>query len=206
MSHDPGMATAPWARALAFHTTLPDGGRVRIRPVTPADKGRIAAALERMTARTRFLRFGSERQQLSLAELRYLTELDYDTHVAWGAIAVDEPGQPGVAVARFVRNPDQPSEAEFAITIVDAWQGRGLGRVMMQTLMLSAAERDVETLVGYVLPENRDALHLFTSLGGQTCVFDDEMVVVEIPVGRARRRAHQSGKVLPRLRAVLGVR
>lgn len=193
--------TAPWARALAFHTTLPDGSRVRIRPITAADQGRLAQAFERMSPRSRYLRFGEIRPGLSADELRYLTDLDYDNHVAWGAMAADQPGQPGVGAARFVRDRENRREAEFAITVVDAWQGRGLGKVLLQTLMLSAMERDIERLVGYVLPENRSALRLFESFGGQPSGVEDDLLVVEIPVSGQMRTSRLSGAVLPRLRS-----
>lgn len=196
--------TAPWARALAFSARLRDGRRVRVRPITPADKGRIAAALDRMSARTRYFRFGAVRERLTVEELSYLTELDFDAHVAWGALAQDLPGAPGVGAARFVRDPQNPAEAEFAVTVVDAWQGLGLGQVLMQTLVLSAAERGVDRLVGYVLPDNRRALRAFEALGGQVYAFEDDLLVVEIPTKPAGRRPRISGAVLARLRATLG--
>jgi NADH dehydrogenase len=82
--HDPNM-TAPWARALSFPAVLRDGRRVRIRPVTPTDKSRIRGALDAMSPRTRYLRFHALRNGSSEPELRHLTELDYQNHVAWGA-------------------------------------------------------------------------------------------------------------------------
>jgi hypothetical protein len=116
--------TDPWARSLAFHSVLRDGRRVRVRPISPGDKGRMVDALLAMSARSRYLRFHEDRTAFTDAELRYLTELDYCRHVAWGALAPDEPGQPAVAVARFIREADEDA-AEFSITVVDAWQGVG---------------------------------------------------------------------------------
>jgi RimJ/RimL family protein N-acetyltransferase len=188
--------TAPWARALSFPAVLRDGTRVRVRPIAPTDKARLAEAIEALSPRTRYQRFHSHRAGLTDGELRYLTELDYENHVAWGALAEDLPGKPGIGAARFIRDPEVPDTAEFMITVVDAWQGRGLGSLLLRTLLVSAAERDLRCLVATVLPENTDALRLFERFGGQAYRFDEEAVIVEIPVGRPHRTSRASREVL----------
>ena len=45
-------------------------------------------------------------------------ELDYDRHFALAAFAVDEPGEPGVGVARWIRQADDPAKAEAAVTVL----------------------------------------------------------------------------------------
>ena len=196
-NHDPN-TTAPWARALAFPAVLRDGRRVRVRPVTPADKPRIAAAMQAMSPQTRYQRFHPFRDELTEGELRHLTELDYENHVAWGAIADDEPGRPGIGSARFIRDPEAPDTAEFSITVVDAWQGLGLGTLLLRTLLVSAAERHLRSLIGTVLPENVAALRLFERFGGQVYRFDDEAQIVEIPVRGTHRTPRMSREVLLR--------
>jgi RimJ/RimL family protein N-acetyltransferase len=189
--------TDPWARSLAFRSVLRDGRQVRVRPISPGDKGRIVDALLRMSARSRYLRFHEQRLALTDAELRYLTELDYRRHVAWGALALDEPGQPGVGVARFVREADGQA-AEFAVTVVDAWQGVGLGKVLLQTLLVSAAEYGIDRLTARVLAENEPALRLFRRIGGRVSAGEDNTRAVEIPVGSAARRPRASEALLLR--------
>lgn len=190
--------TAPWARALSFPALLRDGTRVRVRPITPADKPRMAQAVGAMSVWTRYQRFHSLRTALSDQDLRYLTELDYENHVAWGALAEDAPGRPGIGAARFVRDSEDPDTAEFTITVVDAWQGRGLGSLLLRTLLVSAAERNIRALVGTVLPDNTGALRLFERFGGRPYRFDDEAVIVEIPVGQPYRTPRTSQEVLVR--------
>lgn len=65
------------------------------------------------------------RRQLTEAELDYLTNIDYQDHFAWTAFALDDPGQPGIGVARFIRLVERPEAAEAAVTVIDAYQGRG---------------------------------------------------------------------------------
>ena len=199
MSGTPDDTTAPWALALSFGTTLPDGSRVLVRPITPADKARIAAALDQLSPQSRLFRFGAVRDQLSPEELAHLTELDYRTHVAWGALAVDLPGEPGIAVAPFIRHAEDPRKADCAITVVDAWQRRGLGGVLLQTLLVSAAELGVEVLVRRVQPANEGAVRLVRSLGGRVSRAADGALLLEVPVQRADRHLTVSQQVLPRV-------
>ena len=190
--------TAPWARALSFPAVLRDGRRVRIRPITPADKTRIVDALGAMSARTRFLRFHAPRTGFTKDELRRLTELDFENHVAWGAIAEHEPGRPGIAVARFSRDQAAPDTADFSITVVDAWQRSGLGSLLLQTLLVSAAELKLRRLRGTVLRGNAAALRMFERLGGQPIRSDGDTVVVDIPVMPDHRTPKMSQEVLIR--------
>ena len=59
-------------------------------------------------------------------QLRYLTEVDQRDHVAWAVFAREPAGWAGVAVGRWVRLADEPDAAEFALTVVDDWQGHGV--------------------------------------------------------------------------------
>jgi L-amino acid N-acyltransferase YncA len=104
-----------------------------------------------------------------------------------------------VGVARFVRDPERPDAAEFAITVVDDWQGVGLGKLLLQTLLVSAAEYGVEHLVAHVLEENTPALRLFRQVGARTVGQEDGSLTVEVPVGSAMRRPRASETRLRRV-------
>jgi RimJ/RimL family protein N-acetyltransferase len=72
------------------------------------------------------------RPALSPAELRYFTDVDHHDHEALGVL--DHPGGRGVGIARYVRDADDRQAAEIAVTIVDDWQGRGLGTELVAPL------------------------------------------------------------------------
>ncbi len=155
---------------IAQHTTdvaLDDGTRIRIRPIRPDDKEALARAAERASPETRYRRFMGPVDKLSDAQLRYLTEVDYVDHFAWVALNLDEEGAPGVGVARYVRDKDDPSAAEAAVAVVDDHHGRGLGTLLLEALALQAAENGIKRFRGVALASNEQIHELLRHVGAQ---------------------------------------
>jgi RimJ/RimL family protein N-acetyltransferase len=152
------------------HTTelaLRDGTRVRVRPVIPEDKVKLAEGFERLSSESRYRRFHAGMTRLTPALLRYLTEIDYVNHFAWAAFALEEPGEPGIGVARCVRIPDEPTVADVAVTVADDYQGRGLGTVLLETLALTALQMGIVRFRSYVLAENQPMLAILDTAGAR---------------------------------------
>ncbi|MGH2901721.1 MAG: GNAT family N-acetyltransferase, partial [Solirubrobacteraceae bacterium] len=122
---------------------LPDGTRVRLRFIGPADRGLLAAGLQRLSPPSRRQRFLVPKSHLSHAELAYLTDVDGQDHVAIVAVFENDPSRLA-AVARFVRHRERRDEAEVAITVCDALQGQGLGRTIGGALADVAKGRGVK--------------------------------------------------------------
>jgi GNAT superfamily N-acetyltransferase len=123
--------------------------------------------------------------QLSDAELAYLTEVDGHDHVAIGAVTQDESGhEQGVAIARFIRSPDDPRAAEAAIAVVDDWQRKGLGTLLLLRLVAAARERGIDRFTGVALCSNdtiRDILARLPSGVTTRSAGRDLFVSVELP-------------------------
>ena len=111
---------------------LRDGSMVWIRQVQAADAPLLADGFARLSADSRSTRCLGAKKELSPAELRYLTDVDHHDHEALGAL--ERPGGPGVGIARYIRHPGNPQAAEIAVTVVDDWQGRGLGTELVRQL------------------------------------------------------------------------
>ena len=151
---------------VAFDVVLRDGSPAVLRPIRPSDKDRLADGLKRLSPQSRYLRFHTAVDHLNTDQLRYLTEIDYHDHMAWVALPPDDATAPGMGVARYVRLPDEPTVAEAAVTVLDEWQGRGLGTLLLAVLGISAAHNGVRTFRNYVLAENAPMLDIFEQLGG----------------------------------------
>ena len=108
-----------------------------IRPVQPADKALFAESWEHFGEESRYRRFLGAKGDLSARDLAYFTEVDHVDHEAIGAR--DAETGAGVGVARYVRRARQPAVAEAAVTVVDAWQGRGLGGELLRRLTAGRA-------------------------------------------------------------------
>jgi protein lysine acetyltransferase len=145
---------ANWARAFRpLAAELADGSRLRLRPLHPDDHDALVIAGERMSAESRRRRFFSTVPPTETM-IRRLLEIDHRDHFALVAEAVDEPGGPIVGVGRYIRRKDEPSVAEFALSVVDDWQGRGLGTMLLRSLAKVALVHGIEEFEGLVLIEN----------------------------------------------------
>jgi RimJ/RimL family protein N-acetyltransferase len=141
--------------------TLADGEELLVRPISSADRERLAEAFERLSPESRYRRFFAPLERLSEQDLRYLTEVDHHDHEAMVAI---EPGTDWIiGVARFVRS-DDPAEAEVAVVVGDPWQGRGVATLLLDRLVERAREEGIDHFVALVLSDNTDALELFSNL------------------------------------------
>src|SRR6476619_2159467 len=111
---------------------LKDGSSVLVRRVTAADQGLFVDGFARLSDESRYRRFLAAKKRLSDDELAFFTELDHHGHEALGA--VDPATGEGLGVARYVRDPARYEIAEAAVAVIDDWQGRGLGRVLLERL------------------------------------------------------------------------
>ena len=144
---------------------LPDGRQLTVRPITPASKPLIAAAMTRLSPESIRRRFFAPRRELSELELHRLTAMDGWNQYALGACARGADGTlEGIGVARFARIAESSTTAELAITVVDAWQGRGIGRALVGRLANAAALRGIRELHAIVLPDNAAIIGLLQRL------------------------------------------
>jgi RimJ/RimL family protein N-acetyltransferase len=144
---------------------LRDGSRVLVRQVQAADAPLLADGFARLSDRSRRMRFLTRKDQLTAAELRYLTDIDHHHHEALGALSRHD-GR-GVGVARYVRDTGDPSAAEIAITVVDQWQGRGLGTVLLAQLTARARQAGIGRFTALAAAGNTAVAALLRGAGAE---------------------------------------
>lgn len=142
-------------------TTLADGTPIRLRPILPTDKDNLRSAMARLSPDARYRRFMSTIAELSPERLRYLTEIDYEDHFALTALALDHEPPLGIGFARYIRDPDKHHVAEPAFTVVDAYQGRGLGSLLLERIMRDAVGNNITHFRATLLADNIPMKELF---------------------------------------------
>jgi ribosomal protein S18 acetylase RimI-like enzyme len=155
---DPGRYTA------SEH--LRDGRTIEIRALHKDDRDDMLAAVGRTSGVSLQRRFFGIKRGFSEAETTFFTDIDFDKHVALVAL-LDEDGQPViVGGGRYVLVRD--GEAELAFLVIDAYQGKGIGRLLMKHLITIADAKGLRALTAEVLPENAAMLRLFRDFNFKT--------------------------------------
>jgi acetyltransferase len=160
------LAIHPYPAHLVKKVQLNDGTDIVIRPIRAEDAETEAKFVRELSDESKYFRFMNTFHELSREMLVRLTQIDYHNEMALIAM-VNRGGQDEqIGVARYVTNIDRKS-CEFALVVADAWRGRGIAHHLMRELMDVARNRDLETIEGQVLANNRRMLGLMTSLGFQ---------------------------------------
>jgi GNAT superfamily N-acetyltransferase len=143
---------------------LSDGTEVRLRLLRASDRGKLAAGFRRLSPESRYRRFFSPMPKLSERMLRQLTQTDDWDHLAIIAEPVARDGAAALGVARYVRQRDTPETAEASVAVIDEMQRKGLGRLLLTTLVEAARERGIHRFRASILAENEAGKLLLQSL------------------------------------------
>ncbi|MET4604503.1 RimJ/RimL family protein N-acetyltransferase [Bradyrhizobium sp. JR4.1] len=142
---------------------LRDGSTAEIRALRPADETAVLDALDQTSKQSLQRRFFGIKRHFSDKERAFFMDVDFMNHVA----LVCEVGQPErrmiVGGARYVMF--EPERAELAFVVVDAWQGRGIGSILMRHLGEIASNAGLRELIAEVLPENKSMLTVLGRFG-----------------------------------------
>ncbi|MEO8367440.1 MAG: GNAT family N-acetyltransferase [Pseudoxanthomonas sp.] len=150
----------------SWNETLRDGSQVLIRPIRGEDAPAERAFIEALSPDARHNRFLGQVGHPSDAMVKHFVELDFVHEL--GFVAVDQAGDADVflGVGRYSTGPgDNPTSCECAVSVLDAWQGRGLGTALMTHLIEAAKERGVTRMWSLDAVENNKMRDLANHLG-----------------------------------------
>ncbi|MGC5380720.1 GNAT family N-acetyltransferase [Micromonospora sp. DT68] len=158
---------------------LSDGSAVQLRPISPDDAPAIVAMHSRFSERTRYLRYFSPYPRIPERDLIRFVTVDHRDREAFVVLA----GEQIVAVGRYERLGPQAPEAEVAFVVEDAYQGRGIGSVLMEHLADAARRNGIMSFVAEVLPTNGTMLRVFSDFGYQVQrEYADGVVHLSFPI------------------------
>jgi RimJ/RimL family protein N-acetyltransferase len=136
---------------------LRDGTPILLRTLQPEDREELLRGFARLSTSSRRFRFLAPRDE---------SRTDH----------------PGIGVARFVRLEQDPGVAEFAITVVDEYQRRGLGTLLLKLLLSAARAVGVRTLRGFLLADNLGMIQLLKKFGADFRRAWDNTLSVDLSV------------------------
>lgn len=137
------------------------GAALALRPMWPDDWRLLRDNDGRVSAESLRRRFFTQ-PSFSEDRLRGLADVDFRSQFAWVVIDADGLLQ---AVGRYGRPVESPERAEIALLVADAWQGRGLGRLLMSALAIAAEAQGVEKFEALALADNRPIRGLLEDFG-----------------------------------------
>jgi GNAT superfamily N-acetyltransferase len=195
-------SSSPRRPPCEIEAQLKDGRWVCLRTIRPSDEERIRDGIEAMSERSRYLRFFSAFRTPPDSIVKRLSAVDGHDHIGWGAILLDGQEYPPIAAAHAVRLEDRPGTGELAIAVLDDYQGLGVARMLIATVLADCAEEHLCHLEMQVLGENRAAAQLLLGLGAEVTENNGSVTTfcLNTATALARLRAEPQG---PGLKAVL---
>lgn len=154
---------------------LRDGSEVEIRTLRQEDETIMLAAIDRTSAQSLQHRFFFMKRHFSEKERAFFMNVDFKNHVAIVALA-DDAGRKAIAGGgRYIVF--DPGRAEMAFVVVDAWQGRGVGSILMHHLVKIASDAGLQELTAEVLRENVAMRRVFHKFGFMSAAHQDAQIL-----------------------------
>ena len=172
---------------------------MEIRPWTDGDVALVAAAQPYLSTATLSRRFhagiGDRLPEWYLRHMAAGPRLTWDTQVAVLPGNETGPGPSAIGWVEFGRLAGEPTVADLSIVVADPWQRRGIGSALVRAILPRCVAAGVRVLHADVLPSNRAARGLLTSLfpTGMVASFRDGVVHFEISLDGHAVTMHRAG-------------
>jgi acetyltransferase len=150
---------------------------VTVRPARSEDAGTISAYVRALSFASRYTRFLGPVNELTRAELSRMTHGNDTAPPAFIVERAEGNARTMIGEARYALD---GIACEFALSVSDAWRGKGLGMLLMDIIEDRAKLLGAHYLVGDVFRSNQPMLALAHKLGFSVTqpVLDDRLFKV----------------------------
>ena len=181
----PRFAVRPYPTEWERQATLRDGSAILVRPIRPEDEALYADFFSGVTDEDLRLRFFSPVRNLSHTFIARFTQIDYARAMAF--IAIERSSGKALGVVRLHANATYDS-GEYAILVRSGLKGRGLGWLLMQTIIEYARSEGLRAIEGQVLRDNTTMIAMCRELGFSVQVDPDDasICIVRLPISAAQ--------------------
>jgi len=156
-----------------------DGRTVTLRPIRAEDAPLVREFLNELSGESKYMRFQKWVHAPSDKLIHFLTDVDYDRHMALVCAARHGDREEIVGEARYVMNADGKT-CELGIVIADTWHHSGIAGLLMEGLIQAARARRFATMEGLVLAGNTEMLHFVRALGFEAHAVSEDRRTVRI--------------------------
>jgi len=179
LPENPSHWLASYPAHLSRTWTLPSGESLRVRPIRHDDGELEEAFVRALSLESRYQRMLSGGTKVTPEWIDSMTHIDYHRHMAFAVTTLIEGVEQFVGVGRHVVDALR-SSADVALVLADAWQGQGLGRRLLETLVEHARAAGVGEAAGVVLATNVAMLRLARSMGFSVTAEPGDAMVMRI--------------------------
>lgn len=167
---------------------LGDGTAVVIRAIAPEDRTNVLETFKGLDREAVYRRFFSPKKELSNAELKQLTEVDFSRVVALVVTTKTGKGETLIGGGRYaLEDAESPRSAELAFLTAEGYRRRGIASLLLKHLKQLAEAAGVREFEAEVLAENRPMLSVFKRSGLPMRQSRDGSVIhVTLSLDRAR--------------------
>lgn len=161
-------------------TKLRGGEEIFLSPVDTGDVDRIIAGLHLLSDQSLYTRFFTGNRPVIGRFKNWLLGIDQKNHVAWGAFDPDRSELPGIGIMHLIKLPEKHGYAEFAVTVIDEYQQKGLGTHFLALVFLLSEGLGIHTLTATIIQANHFIIEQFLALGGHISERIEHDVTLEL--------------------------
>jgi acetyltransferase len=158
------LAIRPYPQELEERVRLKDDSDCLFRPILPEDEPLLKAFILKVTKEDLYYRYFSEINEFTHEDLANMTQIDYDREMAFVAVRYFDEKSEIIGVTRAVSDPDN-IDAEFSVLVRSDLKGLGLGRRLLEKMIIYTTEHGIQRLTGITMPNNQGMVALARKLG-----------------------------------------
>jgi acetyltransferase len=151
----------------SFFYPLKDNTYLCFKTLGKDDREKFIEGFKKLSKKSIYKRFFGFMKELTEKQIGDFLDTDKKDHLAWAALDIKGDDVIGVGVGRFKRSATNPHEAELALTVIDEYQGTGVGTVLLAIMYYLASSLEIEILTGIMLAENSNLIRRFKGLGAE---------------------------------------
>jgi GNAT superfamily N-acetyltransferase len=176
--HTPALAAFAQHKGEHWVEALNDGSPVLIRPLRDEDREREKAFIENLSPITRHHRFLAEVKEVGDALLSQLMDVNGSERVAYVALVHDNGSLREIGISRYATLGADADTCEFAVTVADDWQHKGLDALLMRHLIARAKDQGFKQMYSLDCPANHRMRELAATLELSRAIDPDDATQV----------------------------